>query len=161
MLLDKLINGMDLELHMLFQRTVSWLLTSGLHVILVVVLAWVAVMLARVVSNRLIKFAVRQNNDVEFQKRIQTLGAIVRYAVTFVIFAITSMMILKEFGIEIGPILAAAGIVGLAVGFGAQSLVKDVISGFFISAADSGFNLSFLTHLVSPALRRLRHAERR
>jgi moderate conductance mechanosensitive channel len=47
-----------------------------------------------------------------------------------------SMMVLKKFGIEIGPILAAAGIVGLAVGFGAQSLVKDVISGFFILLED-------------------------
>jgi small conductance mechanosensitive channel len=46
------------------------------------------------------------------------------------------MMVLKEFGIEIGPLLAAAGIVGLAVGFGAQSLVKDVISGFFILLED-------------------------
>jgi small conductance mechanosensitive channel len=60
----------------------------------------------------------------------------VRYAVTFVIIAVTVMMILKEFGIEIGPILAAAGIAGLAVGFGAQSLVKDVISGFFILLED-------------------------
>jgi small conductance mechanosensitive channel len=60
----------------------------------------------------------------------------VQYAVTFVIIAVTVMMILKEFGIEIGPILAAAGIAGLAVGFGAQSLVKDVISGFFILLED-------------------------
>ncbi|MCX7966204.1 MAG: mechanosensitive ion channel family protein, partial [Syntrophorhabdaceae bacterium] len=46
------------------------------------------------------------------------------------------MMILKELGINIGPVLAAAGIVGLAVGFGAQSLVKDVIGGFFIILED-------------------------
>lgn len=133
---DKLINGMDLEFNALFQRTVSWLLTSGLHIILVIILSWIAVLLARIVAGRLVKFAVSQNSDVEFQKRTHTLGSIVRYAVTLTIFAIAAMMILKEFGIEIGPILAAAGIVGLAVGFGAQSLVKDVISGFFILLED-------------------------
>ena len=47
--------------------------------------------------------------------------------------AVGVMTALREFGIEIGPVLAAAGIVGLAVGFGAQSLVKDVISGFLSS----------------------------
>ncbi|HMP54046.1 MAG TPA: mechanosensitive ion channel family protein, partial [Candidatus Melainabacteria bacterium] len=50
--------------------------------------------------------------------------------------AISGMMILKELGIEIGPILAGAGVVGLAVGFGAQNLVKDVISGFLILLED-------------------------
>jgi small conductance mechanosensitive channel len=52
------------------------------------------------------------------------------------ILVVATMMILKEFGVEIGPLLAAVGIVGLAVGFGAQSLVKDVISGFFILLED-------------------------
>jgi len=53
-----------------------------------------------------------------------------------VILIVAAMIVLKELGVEIGPILAAAGIVGLAVGFGAQSLVKDVISGFFILLED-------------------------
>lgn len=135
-MLNKLLNGVDFELHELLQRTIGWLLTSGLHIILILVLSCIAVILAKTFSNRLIRFAVRHNSDIEFQKRTQTLGAIVQYAVTFVIIAVTVMMILKEFGIEIGPILAAAGIAGLAVGFGAQSLVKDVISGFFILLED-------------------------
>jgi small conductance mechanosensitive channel len=79
---------------------------------------------------------VRQKEDPEFQKRTQTLVSIVRYALVFTILIVASMTLLREFGIEIGPILAAAGIVGLAVGFGAQSLVKDVISGFFILLED-------------------------
>ncbi|HOJ43955.1 MAG TPA: mechanosensitive ion channel family protein, partial [Syntrophorhabdaceae bacterium] len=70
------------------------------------------------------------------QKRTQTLGTIIRYALTAVILGVASMMILRELGINIGPVLAAAGIVGVAVGFGAQSLVKDVISGFFIILED-------------------------
>ena len=59
-----------------------------------------------------------------------------RYALIVLILIVATMIILKELGVEIGPLLAAAGIVGLAVGFGAQSLVKDVISGFFILLED-------------------------
>ncbi len=136
MVLERYLRVTDFEWNILFQKTISWLLTSGVHIIFVLVISWVAFMLAKVVSNRLVQFAVRQNDDIEFQKRTNTLGAIVRYVATFAIIAITVIMILKEFGIEIGPILAAAGIVGLAVGFGAQSLVKDVISGFFILLED-------------------------
>lgn len=136
MVLERYLRVTDFEWNILFQKTINWLLTSGVHIIFVLVISWVAFMLAKVVSNRLVQFAVRQNDDIEFQKRTNTLGAIVRYVATFAIIAITVIMILKEFGIEIGPILAAAGIVGLAVGFGAQSLVKDVISGFFILLED-------------------------
>lgn len=136
MVLERYLRVTDFEWNILFQKTISWLLTSGVHIIFVLVISWVAFMLAKVVSNRLVQFAIRQNDDIEFQKRTNTLGAIVRYVATFAIIAITVIMILKEFGIEIGPILAAAGIVGLAVGFGAQSLVKDVISGFFILLED-------------------------
>jgi small conductance mechanosensitive channel len=89
-----------------------------------------------VLSKRLVDFIVRQKEDPEFQKRTQTLASIIRYVSVIAILLVGTMMVLKEFGIEIGPLLAAAGIVGLAVGFGAQSLVKDVISGFFILLED-------------------------
>ncbi len=51
-------------------------------------------------------------------------------------FVTASMMILRELGVTIGPILASAGIAGIAIGFGAQNLVRDVISGFFIILED-------------------------
>ncbi|MEI9476877.1 MAG: mechanosensitive ion channel family protein [Deltaproteobacteria bacterium] len=103
---------------------------------MVVALTLISLRVTKVLSGRLVDFLVRKKEDPEFQKRAQTLGSIVRYVSVFAILMIAAMMVLREFGIDIGPILAAAGIVGLAVGFGAQSLVKDVISGFFILLED-------------------------
>lgn len=65
-------------------------------------------------------------------KRIDTLGRVVRYVATVVIVLICGVEVLHELGISIAPILAAAGIVGVAVGFGAQYLIKDYFTGFFI-----------------------------
>jgi moderate conductance mechanosensitive channel len=65
-------------------------------------------------------------------KRVSTLGNILRKA-TFVILSIVALiMVLREIGMDITPIITGAGIIGIAIGFGAQSLVRDVISGFFI-----------------------------
>ncbi len=65
-------------------------------------------------------------------KRIDTLGRAIRYVATVVISLICGVEILHELGISIAPVLAAAGIVGIAVGFGAQHLIKDYFTGFFI-----------------------------
>ena len=118
------------------QKGINWLLTSGLHIVIVVVLTLILIRVARILSTRLIAIVIKQKEDPEFQKRTQTLGSIVRTISIITILAVASITVLKELGIEIGPILAAAGIVGLAVGFGAQSLVKDVISGFFMLLED-------------------------
>ena len=74
----------------------------------------------------------RSADNIEEIKRLNTLSMVLRYIVTTVIMAITIVEILHELGISIAPVLAAAGVVGLAVGFGAQSLVKDYFNGFFL-----------------------------
>lgn len=68
----------------------------------------------------------------EREKRALTLAGIVKTVGTTAIVVIATMMGLRELGLDITPIIAGAGVVGLAVGFGAQSLIKDVIAGFFI-----------------------------
>lgn len=68
----------------------------------------------------------------EREKRAETLGRIVRQVTLVVLLLVIGMMILREVGFDIAPILAGAGIAGLAVGFGAQNLVRDVITGFFL-----------------------------
>ncbi|MDF0378528.1 mechanosensitive ion channel family protein [Methylophilus sp. YYY-1] len=78
------------------------------------------------------KLNSRQVDNLEEIKRLNTLSMVLRYIVTTVILAITVVEILHELGISIAPVLAAAGVVGLAVGFGAQSLVKDYFNGFFL-----------------------------
>ena len=78
---------------------------------------------------------LHKKNDVESQeseKRIGTLLNILQGVLRVIILGIFIMILLKKFGVDIGPILAGAGILGLAVGFGAQELVRDFISGFFM-----------------------------
>jgi len=70
--------------------------------------------------------------QAEAEKRADTLVQLLRKGVVIVVWLVVGLMILRELGMEIGPILASAGILGLAVGFGAQNLVRDVISGFFL-----------------------------
>lgn len=112
-----------------------WLMTSGLRVLLIVILALVALRAARFLSSRMFGMT-RSVRDEESQKRVNTLGSVVRYILVIAVLIVASIMIMGEFGVQIGPILAAAGIVGLAVGFGAQTLVQDVITGFFILLED-------------------------
>ncbi|MBE0425721.1 MAG: mechanosensitive ion channel family protein [Nitrospirae bacterium] len=125
-----------MDINTYLQKLISWSLTNGLQIVFTLILTLVALKAAKMLSIRLITVVIRKKEDPEFQKRTQTLGSILKYVLSIVIIIMASMMVLKKFGIEIGPILAAAGIVGLAVGFGAQSLVKDVISGFFILLED-------------------------
>lgn len=74
----------------------------------------------------------RGRADIEVEKRAATLGGIFRKMVAVVIWVLAIVMALKESGFDIGPILAGAGVVGLAVGFGAQNLVRDVVAGLFM-----------------------------
>ena len=113
-----------------------WLITTGLQLVLIVVGLLIAQKAAGLIISRILDGVARRKEDVEYQKRTDTLKSVVRYLVSSVLFAIAVMMILGQLGIEIGPILAAAGVVGLAVGFGAQNLVKDVLGGFFILLED-------------------------
>ena len=69
--------------------------------------------------------------------RVATLLPILRRTTQFLIILVTIIMILSELGVNIAPILAGAGVMGLAIGFGAQTLVKDIVSGMFFLADDA------------------------
>lgn len=73
---------------------------------------------------------------INHARRMTTVGKLLKNVVSYVIYFIASMLVLSEFGINLGPLLAGAGVLGLAIGFGAQSLVKDIITGFFIVLED-------------------------
>jgi small-conductance mechanosensitive channel len=117
------------------QSIAQWALSSGLRIVLIVILTLIALRVVRIISSRLFK-TLRKTEDPEVQKRADTLSSIARSVLGIVIFIIAAMMVLGELGVQIGPVLAAAGVLGLAVGFGAQKLVEDVISGFFILLED-------------------------
>jgi small-conductance mechanosensitive channel len=108
---------MDIQKY--FELGSKWLLTSGLRVLLIVILTLVALKVARFISIRIFP-ASKKEKDPEFQKRADTLSSVIRYILVIAILIVAAMTVMGELGIEIGPVLAAAGIVGLAVGFGAQ-----------------------------------------
>ncbi len=74
--------------------------------------------------------------ELDMQARVHTLTTVVGSLTRVVVFSIASIMILGQLGVEIKPLLAGAGIAGVAVGFGAQSIVKDFFAGFFILLED-------------------------
>ena len=113
-----------------------WALTSGLRILAVFVGALIGIRVARFLARKACRVLTWRHEDAETQRRAETLSGFMRYVMVFAIVTVATMMILTELGVKIGPILAGAGIVGLAVGFGAQNLVQDVISGFFILIED-------------------------
>jgi len=88
------------------------------------------------IRKRIVRRMTRNGSNVELEKRAATIGGVFRKSVSAVIWIIAVIMALREAGFDIAPILAGAGVVGLAVGFGAQNLVRDVISGVFLLLED-------------------------
>src|SRR5574340_1536677 len=103
-----------------------------LRVIVILVLAWILMSLSRRLIRVLRNYMNAHAGSAEEIRRIETLARVFRHASTAVISLVAGMLALSEMGISIAPILGAAGVVGLAVGFGAQSLIKDYFNGFFM-----------------------------
>jgi len=117
-------------------KAVQWGVTSGLQVMLISVLLVVGLITSKWISFQLMNVLTGKGDDLEMKKRKETLGTIVHKMLKFVVLGVGLMMILDTLGIQIGPILAAAGVLGIAIGFGAQKLVEDIIGGFFILWSD-------------------------
>ena len=107
-------------------------------ILLLVIFMRVSMSLIKNLNKVLIKRMAYRNDepDLEGQKRLDTLMGIIRKTTRIIIFSIFGMIFLGKININIAPILTGAGIVGLAVGFGAQELVRDFITGFFILLED-------------------------
>jgi moderate conductance mechanosensitive channel len=113
-----------------------WVVNTGLKIFLILIVTLIVIKGVGIFSERLTALLMKRQTDEEYKKRADTLASVIRHLLNVVILIVAVMTILAQLGVEIGPILAAAGIVGLAIGFGAQSLVKDVINGFFILLED-------------------------
>ena len=112
----------------------GWLTTTGLNILIVIVLSVVGYWLLTVATRHLTRH-MQQLDDEEsshFDLRIETIRRLVNTTALVIIIVVASLTILSELGINIGPLLASVGVASLALGLGAQSLVKDTISGFFI-----------------------------
>ena len=134
----------------------QWLVTYGLRILLTLVLAAVALWLLRRLINRVVrtmtsKSAARLASsgragrvlasatglaNERHRARVETMGSLLRSIVTFAVVTLTVLTIMALLGIPLGPLLASAGVAGVALGFGAQSLVKDFLAGVFMILED-------------------------
>ncbi len=128
-------------------------LSKPIRIVVVLLSAWILVRITRVLTRRLVKHMsggvekLASMKAVSFvdtgpmpqarrTQRAETIGAVVRSIVTITIWSIAVLTVLDILGISLGPLIAAAGIAGVALGFGAQSLVKDFLSGMFMLMED-------------------------
>lgn len=116
----------------------AWTFASGLRILLIFIIAYA---LVRTVGLLVKRFEIELNRGtgldaLERVKRARTLGSVVNKAASVLIVTIAVVMVMKELHLDIGPVLTSAGIVGVALGFGAQTLVRDIISGFFLILED-------------------------
>jgi moderate conductance mechanosensitive channel len=121
------------------RELLQWGLVRGIHIIAIVAGAYIVIRAAHLTVEHLqFKVASRGEGLVETERnrRAATLGGIVSSLVTVVVGLIATLMLLRELSIDVLPLLTGAGIAGLAIGFGAQNLVRDTISGFFMILED-------------------------
>lgn len=118
-----------------YDQILPWLVTSGLKILLIIVGSWLLNKVLRTFIKKAVTLAVVHDGISEKEaekKREDTLIQVLVTTAKIVITVLAVLMILQELGVQIGPILAGAGIVGLAFGFGGQYLIRDIISGLFI-----------------------------
>lgn len=104
-------------------------------ILLIVVISKVVVWIIHKSINRIFLGKIQERHQSQ-SRRLTTVAKLLKNTVSYTIYFIMSLLVLSEVGISLGPLLAGAGIAGVAIGFGAQSLVKDVITGFFIVLED-------------------------
>jgi small conductance mechanosensitive channel len=121
-----------------YQKLIVWLKSEGISLLLVTIICWTAFRLNRFFFKKFKRILINKATKddpagaLEIEKRVNTLVGILKNMVQTIIWIVLIVNILKKMQIDIAPILASAGIMGLAIGFGAQELVRDIISGFFL-----------------------------
>ncbi|OBR66669.1 mechanosensitive ion channel protein MscS [Paenibacillus oryzae] len=108
---------------------------SAIRIAAILVIGRLVIWLLHKTINRIVLDNVGKRT-LSQARRMTTVGKLLKNVTTYIIYFITFMLLLSEFGVNLGPLLAGAGVVGLAIGFGAQSLVKDILTGFFIILED-------------------------
>jgi moderate conductance mechanosensitive channel len=131
------IAGIDKEIVSLKeQRREEWIdisIKAALYIAIALILGLLVIRLSHMISKRIVRrVESSQKMDVHSKQRYHTLSAVILSFIKIVTWVMAVVWVLRALNIDIGPILVAAGGVSLAIGFGAQSLVKDIVSGFFI-----------------------------
>jgi len=126
---------MQSRLEIILNRSLDWVIDHGLRILLIIAGTYLVLYLIRLLSKRIVAYSRKVERDQdqgEREKRTETLVHIFDTTGKVFITIIAIFMVMKELGMDITPLLTGAGVAGLALGFGAQSLVKDFLSGFFI-----------------------------
>ena len=115
-----------------------WVLASGLRIAIIGILAYLVIRIGSAAGRRFEREMSRGTglDVIERTKRAQTLSRLIQRTLAIVVSGISVLMVLRELRVDITPVLTGAGILGLAIGFGAQTLVRDIISGFFLILED-------------------------
>lgn len=140
-----------------FAQFADWFISRPFRIAMIVLIAWLANRLARRAIRRLVDRLVRERSSgtrspLQYLDRVHTdhllerterarqrtvtMGAVLRSIATFAIFVLAFLLCLGELGIDLAPLIAGAGIAGIAIGLGAQSLVRDFLAGVFIVIED-------------------------
>jgi small conductance mechanosensitive channel len=118
------------------------LIDRGLRVLVIIAVVFACAKLIHIICKRVLAAGANKTKNLagsdatEHTKRVATVVKLVDTSLRVILYSAAVLMVLREIGLDITPLLTGAGIAGVAVGFGAQSLVKDVISGFFILIED-------------------------
>ena len=130
--------GLDIRVGLNDVEVAEWAVRTGVRVAMLLLLAFAtnrfAASVIRRAENEMV--ATGDAQGFERRKRARTLGASFRRFLSVLVWSTAVLVILRELDVDITPVLTGAGIIGLAVGFGAQTLVKDIISGIFVIAED-------------------------
>ena len=127
-------------LNTILQTITQWAISHGIKILAILIVTWIILRILKTIIHRVIKSVINKTygirDGVAVEKRTVTLETVFYSTVKIAVWVIAIMMIIPEFGINIGPILAAVGVAGLAFGFGAQYLIRDLIAGLFIILED-------------------------
>lgn len=129
--------GYSINLH----PALAWLSTSGLRALLILVAIWVTLKVAKtILNNQLLQKLtidhISAKEHAQKEARLKTINTAVFNTLRIVVWLIGLMMILSELGADIGPLMAGAGVAGIAIGFGARNLVADFLAGLFLLTED-------------------------
>lgn len=129
-----------MNLQNILQNITPWILSHGVKIILILIGAWLIDRIIKIFISKGVKSFVTQTYRIRdgqaLEKRSKTLEGVLEGAVSIIVLLIAGLMVVSELGINIGPLLALAGVAGLAFGFGGQYLIRDLISGLFIILED-------------------------
>ncbi|MGA6164184.1 mechanosensitive ion channel family protein [Amycolatopsis magusensis] len=137
----------------------DWLLEKPIRILMILIIAWIIRLLARRLIDKVTTLPENNGSSGKLpailrplrerapeilgplvaerrRQRAKTIGSVLKSLTTFLVYGLASILVLGELGINLGPIIASAGIVGVALGFGAQNLVKDFLSGMFMMLED-------------------------